>query len=82
MSQFRDDELAGPGGRSGQHVVVVGLGVSGQSVVSVLASRGVTVTALDSRADSERQDLAERVARQGVQVRLGPAALGPDASLP
>jgi len=80
MSQVRDDdELAG---LAGQRVVVVGLGVTGQSVVEVLASRGVTVTAVDSRADAERQDLAERLGKNGVRVRLGPDALGPDARLP
>jgi UDP-N-acetylmuramoylalanine--D-glutamate ligase len=80
MNQFRDDdELAG---LDGQHVIVVGLGMTGQSVVSVLAGRGVTVTALDSRDDAERADLAERLAKDGVQVRLGPAAIGPQARMP
>jgi UDP-N-acetylmuramoylalanine--D-glutamate ligase len=83
MSQLRDgEELAGPGSLEGQHVVVAGLGMTGQSVISVLGSRGVTVTAVDSRDDAERQELADRLARQGVQVRLGRAELGPDASLP
>jgi UDP-N-acetylmuramoylalanine--D-glutamate ligase len=80
MSQVRDDdELARLDGR---HVVVVGLGVTGQSVVSVLAGRGVSVTALDSRDDAERADLAERLGKDGVHVRLGPGVLGPDARLP
>jgi UDP-N-acetylmuramoylalanine--D-glutamate ligase len=80
MSQFRDDDqLAGLDGR---HVVVVGLGVTGQSVVAVLAGRGVSVTALDSRDDAERQDLAERLGKDGVHVRLGSAVLGPEARLP
>lgn len=80
MNQFRDvDELAALGG---QHVVVVGLGITGQSVVSVLAGRGVTVTALDSRDDAERVELAERLVKDGVQVRLGPTAIGPEARLP
>jgi UDP-N-acetylmuramoylalanine--D-glutamate ligase len=80
MSDFREDEeLAG---LDGQHVVVVGLGVTGQSVISVLAGRGVSVTALDSRDDAERQDLAERLAKDGVHVRLGSAELGPEARLP
>ncbi len=80
MSQVRDDdELAR---LDGQRVVVVGLGVTGQSVVAVLASRGVSVMAVDSRADADRQDLAERLGKDGVEVRLGPDALGPDARLP
>ena len=80
MSQVRDDgELAG---LDGQRAVVVGLGVTGQSVVTVLASRGVSVTAVDSRDDADRQDLAERLGKDGVQVRLGPDVLGPDARLP
>jgi UDP-N-acetylmuramoylalanine--D-glutamate ligase len=74
-----DDELAG---LDGQHVVVVGLGVTGQSVVAVLVSHGVSVTAMDSRDDAERQDLAERLGKDGVRVRLGPDVLGPDARLP
>jgi UDP-N-acetylmuramoylalanine--D-glutamate ligase len=78
MSQSRDDdELAGLAG----HVVVVGLGVTGQSVAAVLAARGVSVTALDSRDDAERQDLAERLGKDGVHVRLGPDVLGPEARL-
>jgi UDP-N-acetylmuramoylalanine--D-glutamate ligase len=80
MSQVRDDN--GLAGLAGQRVVVVGLGVTGQSVVQVLASRGVTVTAVDSRADAERQDLAERLGKDGVHVRLGPDALGSGARLP
>jgi UDP-N-acetylmuramoylalanine--D-glutamate ligase len=80
MSRVRDD--GEPAGLGGQHVVVAGLGVTGQSVVSVLTSRGVSVTAVDSRDDAERQELAGALARQGVQVRLGPAELGPEASLP
>jgi UDP-N-acetylmuramoylalanine--D-glutamate ligase len=80
MSQVRDDdELAG---LDGQRVVVVGLGVTGQSVVAVLVSRGVSVTAVDSRDDAERQDLAGRLGKEGVHVRLGPDVLGPDARLP
>jgi UDP-N-acetylmuramoylalanine--D-glutamate ligase len=80
MSQVRDaDELAG---LDGQHVVVVGLGVTGQSVVAVLASRGVRVTAVDSRDDADRQDLADRLRQEGAAVRLGPDVLGPDARLP
>jgi len=73
-----------PGGLvfDGQRVVVVGLGITGQSVVSLLAGRGASVTAVDSRDDAERHDLAERLAKDGVQVRLGPAELGPEASVP
>ena len=80
MGQLRDDEH--PAGLDGRPVVVVGLGVTGQSVVRVLTGRGVSVTAVDSRDDAERHDLATGLDRDGVRVRLGPAELGPEARLP
>jgi UDP-N-acetylmuramoylalanine--D-glutamate ligase len=76
---------SGPGGLvsfDGQRVVVVGLGVTGQSAISLLAGRGASVTAVDSRDDAERQDLAGHLAKEGVRVRLGPAELGPEAAVP
>jgi len=75
---------SGPGGLAfdGQRVLVVGLGITGQSVISLLAGRGASVTAVDSRNDAERQELAERLARDGVQVRLGPVELGAEADVP
>jgi UDP-N-acetylmuramoylalanine--D-glutamate ligase len=66
----------------GQQVVVVGLGITGQSAISLLAGRGASVTAVDSRDDAERQELAERLAKDGVQVRLGPGELGAESSVP
>ncbi len=66
----------------GQQVVVVGLGITGQSAISLLAGRGASVTAVDSRDDAERQELAGRLAKDGVQVRLGPGELGAEASVP
>jgi UDP-N-acetylmuramoylalanine--D-glutamate ligase len=80
MTQIRDhDALAG---LAGCRVVVVGLGVTGQSVISLLTSRGAAVTAVDSRDDAERQELAGRLGKDGVAVRLGPGEVGPDASVP
>jgi UDP-N-acetylmuramoylalanine--D-glutamate ligase len=67
---------------AGRTVVVAGLGITGQSVSSLLASQGASVTALDSRDDSERRDVADRLAKEGVAARLGPAQLGPDAGVP
>jgi UDP-N-acetylmuramoylalanine--D-glutamate ligase len=67
---------------AGQHVLVVGLGITGQSVISLLLSQGAHVTAADSRDDAERRELAERLATDGVAVRLGDAALGPGALVP
>ena len=67
---------------AGQHVLVAGLGITGQSVITLLVSHGASVTALDSRDDAERRDLAGRLAMDGVAVRLGPAELGPGASAP
>ena len=66
----------------GQHVVVAGLGITGQSVASLLLSKGASVTAVDSRDDAERRDLASRLASDGVSVRLGPDQLGPGAVVP
>jgi UDP-N-acetylmuramoylalanine--D-glutamate ligase len=72
----------GVAGLAGQSIVVAGLGVTGRSVISLLSGNGAVVTAVDSRDDAERQDEAGRLARDGVQVRLGPAGLGPEATLP
>jgi UDP-N-acetylmuramoylalanine--D-glutamate ligase len=66
----------------GQQVVVIGLGITGQSAISLLARRGASITAVDSRDDAERQDLAERLVKDGVQVRLGPAEVGAGANVP
>jgi len=67
---------------AGQPVLVAGLGITGQSVSSLLASQGVVVTAVDSRDDADRRDVAVRLAKEGVSVRLGPAQLGPGAAVP
>jgi UDP-N-acetylmuramoylalanine--D-glutamate ligase len=71
-----------PAGFGGLHVVVIGLGITGQSVATLLANRGAEVTVVDSRDDAERRDLAGRLARRGVVVRLGPGELGPGATVP
>ncbi|HUC23394.1 MAG TPA: UDP-N-acetylmuramoyl-L-alanine--D-glutamate ligase [Streptosporangiaceae bacterium] len=67
---------------AGRSVVVAGVGITGQSVSSLLTSQGARVTALDSRDDAERRDIADRLAKEGVAVRLGPQQLGPDATVP
>jgi UDP-N-acetylmuramoylalanine--D-glutamate ligase len=67
---------------AGRAVVVAGLGITGQSVSSLLASQGARVTALDSRDDGERRDVADRLAKEGVAARLGPQQLGPGATVP
>jgi len=67
---------------AGRVVVVAGLGITGQSVSSLLTSQGARVTALDSRDDHERRDIADRLAKDGVAVRLGPEELGPRATMP
>jgi UDP-N-acetylmuramoylalanine--D-glutamate ligase len=67
---------------SGREVCVVGLGVTGQSAIRLLTTQGATVTAVDSRDDAERRDIADRIAKDGVAVRLGTAAMGPGASPP
>jgi UDP-N-acetylmuramoylalanine--D-glutamate ligase len=67
---------------AGQRIVVAGLGITGQSVVSLLTGNGAEVVAVDSRDDAERQDLAAVLAKDGVAVRLGPDQLGPGATTP
>ena len=67
---------------AGRPVVVAGLGITGQSVSSLLLSHGANVVAVDSRDDAERRDVAARLEKEGVAVRLGPGELGPDSSLP
>ena len=67
---------------AGRRVLVVGLGITGQSVISLLSRQGALVTAVDSRADAERTELAEQLAKDGVAVDLGPGALGPGAAAP
>ncbi len=67
---------------AGRRALVVGLGITGQSVISLLSRQGALVTAVDSREDAERRELAGQLAKDGVAVRLGPAALGPGAEVP
>jgi UDP-N-acetylmuramoylalanine--D-glutamate ligase len=67
---------------AGQRVCVAGLGITGQSVIELLAGRGAQVTALDSRDDAERREVAARVGKLGVSVRLGPGTLGPGGQVP
>ncbi len=73
---------ARPNALAGQHVLVAGLGLTGQSVISLLVDHGAHVTAADSRDDAERREIAERLAKDGVAVRLGPDELGPGATVP
>ena len=63
-------------------MVVAGLGITGQSACMLLVSQGALVTALDSRDDAERRDVADRLVKEGVAVRLGPEQLGPGATVP
>jgi UDP-N-acetylmuramoylalanine--D-glutamate ligase len=74
--------VAEPASLAGQRVLVAGLGITGQSVVSLLVGRAAHVTALASRDDPERRDVAGRLAKDGVTVRLGQAELGPGATVP
>lgn len=63
-------------------MVVAGLGITGQSACALLVSQGALVTAVDSRDDAERREVADRLAKEGVAVRLGPEQLGPGAAVP
>jgi UDP-N-acetylmuramoylalanine--D-glutamate ligase len=67
---------------AGLSVCVAGLGVSGPPAARVLAASGARVTAVDSRADEPRLELARELADAGVTVLLGDAPAGPAAVLP
>ncbi len=62
---------------SGLSVCVAGLGVSGPPAARALAALGARVTAVDSRADEPRRDLARELADTGVTVLLGDGPAGP-----
>ncbi len=67
---------------AGRRVCVAGLGITGQSVIEVLAGQGAVLAAVDSRDDAERRQIAAGLERGGVEVRLGPAHMGPEAVVP
>ena len=67
---------------AGRPVVVAGLGITGQSASTLLVSLGALVTAVDSRDDAERREVAAVLAKAGVAVRLGSEQLGPGAAVP
>jgi UDP-N-acetylmuramoylalanine--D-glutamate ligase len=56
---------------AGRRVIVAGLGVSGPPAARVLAAQGAHVTAMESRDDPERRELAEQLSEFGVTVLLG-----------
>ncbi len=72
--------LAERAGLADREVCVAGLGITGQSVIAMLTDLGARVTAVDSRDDAERREVAARLAADGVRVSLGAAAMGPGAS--
>jgi UDP-N-acetylmuramoylalanine--D-glutamate ligase len=80
--------MSGPGaagrlaGFAGQRVCVVGLGITGQSVAGLLAGQGAEVTAVDSRDDDERREVAAGLAAAGVTVRLGNDELAAGSAVP
>ena len=61
---------------------VAGLGVSGPPAARVLAALGARVTAVDSRDDEARRELARELADAGVTVLLGGGPGGPAETLP
>lgn len=67
---------------SGLSVCVAGLGVSGPPAARALAALGATVTAVDSRTDEPRRELAAELADAGITVLLGDGPAGPAAVLP
>jgi UDP-N-acetylmuramoylalanine--D-glutamate ligase len=78
-----DAEITRPAGEfSGRRVCVAGLGVSGPPAARALAALGARVTAVDSRADEPRREVARELADLGVTVLLGDGPAGPAAVLP
>ena len=67
---------------AGLSVCVAGLGVSGPPAARALAALGARVTAVDSRADEPRLELARELADAGITVLLGDGPAGPAAVLP
>ena len=67
---------------SGLSVCVAGLGVSGPPAARALAAHGAKVTAVDSRADEPRRELARELADAGITVLLGAGPAGPAEILP
>lgn len=56
---------------AGRVVVVVGLGLSGQAAVRLLAARGARVVANDRRGEAELADVAARVRSSGARLVAG-----------
>jgi UDP-N-acetylmuramoylalanine--D-glutamate ligase len=67
---------------TGRHVCVAGLGITGQSVIELLAGQGAIVAAVDSRDDAERREVAAGLEKAGIEVLLGPAHMGPESAVP
>ncbi len=67
---------------SGRSVCVAGLGVSGPPAARALAALGARVTAVDSRTDEARRELARELADAGITVLLGDGPAGPSQTLP
>lgn len=61
------------------HVLVLGLGSSGEAAVWLLLAEGARVTGLDEAASAPLQARAAVLERAGVRVRLGPGALPEEA---
>jgi len=55
-----------------KHILVVGLGRSGISVVKFLVSRGCTVTAVDNRSEDVMANSLSEINGLGVSIELGP----------
>ncbi|MDA3898159.1 MAG: UDP-N-acetylmuramoyl-L-alanine--D-glutamate ligase [Desulfobacteraceae bacterium] len=55
-----------------KHILVVGLGKSGISVVKFLHSRGCIVTAVDNRSDEALGEVLNEIRNIGINIELGP----------
>jgi UDP-N-acetylmuramoylalanine--D-glutamate ligase len=62
---------------TGVRVCVAGIGVTGRSVVRVLAARGAQVLAVGGRDDARDRAVAAELEAAGVEVALGPARVVP-----
>ena len=66
---------------SGTHVLVVGVGLSGEAAARGLATRGALVVAVDDSDGPRQRAAAQRLRDAGVDVRLGGLPAEPESDI-
>lgn len=59
-------------GLNGKRVAVIGVGVSNTPLIELLLKNGISVTACDRNTRDKFGELADKLERQGAELRLGP----------